>query len=63
MEENKRLKSWLKRKVRITEALFVAFLISGSVAYADASAGLAIGENGEVISEITNGYYPSINFY
>ncbi|CAL7881993.1 YadA-like family protein [Fusobacterium necrophorum] len=60
MEENKRLKSWLKRKVRITEALFVAFLISGSVAYADASAGLAIGENGEVISEITNGYYPSI---
>lgn len=60
MEENKRLKSWLKRKVRITEALFVAFLISGSVAYADTSAGLAIGENGEVISEITNGYYPSI---
>nr|WP_261787531.1 YadA-like family protein [Fusobacterium necrophorum] len=50
----------MKRKVRITEALFVAFLISGSVAYADASAGLAIGENGEVISEITNGYYPSI---
>ncbi|KID50080.1 hypothetical protein C095_01360 [Fusobacterium necrophorum subsp. funduliforme B35] len=60
MEDNKRLKSWLKRKVRITEALFVAFLISGSVVYADTSAGLAIGENGEVISEITNGYYPSI---
>lgn len=60
MEENKRLKSWLKRKIRITEALFIAFLISGSVVYADTSAGLAIGENGEVISEITNGYYPSI---
>ncbi|MDK4522722.1 YadA-like family protein [Fusobacterium necrophorum] len=60
MEENKRLKSWLKRKIRITEALFVAFLISGSVAYANTNAGLAIGGNGEVISEITNGYYPSI---
>ncbi|MDK4502309.1 YadA-like family protein [Fusobacterium necrophorum] len=62
MEENKRLKSWLKRKVRITEALFVAFLISGSVVYADTdtNAGLAIGENGEVISEITYGYYPSV---
>lgn len=60
MEENKRLKSWLKRKIRITEALFIAFLISGSVAYANTNAGLAIGENGEVISEITNGYYPSI---
>ncbi|CAL7893548.1 hypothetical protein [Fusobacterium necrophorum] len=60
MEENKRLKSWLKRKIRITEALFIAFLISGSVAYANTNVGLAIGENGEVISEITYGYYPSV---
>lgn len=60
MEENKRLKSCLKRKIRITEALFIAFLISGSVAYANTNAGLAIGENGEVISEITYGYYPSV---
>lgn len=39
---------------------FYCFLISGSVAYANTNAGLAIGENGEVISEITYGYYPSV---
>ncbi|RXZ70542.1 hypothetical protein EPT53_03360 [Fusobacterium necrophorum] len=37
MEDKKRLKSSLKRKVRITEALLVAFCIAGNLAYAQES--------------------------
>ena len=34
MLEEKNVKHWLKRKVKFTEALLVAFLITGGIGYA-----------------------------
>lgn len=36
MKEEKSMKHWLKRKVTFTQALLVAFLITGGIGYADA---------------------------
>src|SRR3712207_4495393 len=54
MEENKRVKSWLKRKVRITEALMVAFFISGNLGHAQESSNQSNNtvENGIAIGRI-----------
>ncbi|RXZ26407.1 hypothetical protein EPT55_09055 [Fusobacterium necrophorum] len=51
MEDNKRLKSWLKRKVRITEALIVAFCIVGNLAFGNTSQN-STEENGIAIGRI-----------
>lgn len=37
LQEGKLLKTWLKRKVRITEALIVAFFIAGGMAFGESS--------------------------
>lgn len=37
LQEGKLLKTWLKRKVRVTEALIVAFFIAGNLGYAQES--------------------------
>lgn len=37
LQEGKLLKQWLKRKVRITEALIVAFFIAGGMAFGESS--------------------------
>lgn len=52
LQEGKLLKTWLKRKVRVTEALIVAFFIAGNLGYGQDSSsqnentkegGIAIG--------------------
>ncbi|WP_261791422.1 YadA-like family protein [Fusobacterium necrophorum] len=59
LREGKLLKTWLKRKVRVTEALIVAFFIAGNLGYAQESSsssstngtvedGIAIGRNVKV---------------
>ncbi|RXZ27621.1 hypothetical protein EPT55_05795 [Fusobacterium necrophorum] len=57
LQEGKLLKTWLKRKVRVTEALIVAFFIAGNLGYAQESSakdsnttedGIAIGQLIEV---------------
>ena len=59
LQEGKLLKTWLKRKVRITEALIVAFFIAGNLGWAQESGsssstnwtvedGIAIGRNVKV---------------
>ncbi|MDY6172163.1 MAG: YadA-like family protein [Fusobacterium necrophorum] len=57
LKESKLLKQWLKRKVRITEALIVAFFIAGNLGYGQESSsqsnntkddGIAIGRLVEV---------------
>src|SRR3712207_6351296 len=52
MKENKRVKSWLKRKVRITEALIVAFFIAGNSAFGNTSAQNSPEENGIAIGRL-----------
>lgn len=68
LQEGKLLKTWLKRKVRVTEALIVAFFIAGNLGYGQESSsqdsntkegGIAIGrivkvklENGAIIEVI-----------
>ena len=40
LREGKLLKTWLKRKVRVTEALIVAFFIAGNLGYGQDSSSL-----------------------
>lgn len=51
MKENKIIKSYLKRKVRITEALIVAFCIVGNLAFGNTPQN-STGENGIAIGRI-----------
>lgn len=67
LQEGKLLKTWLKRKVRVTEALIVAFFIAGNLGYGQDSSsqngntregGIAIGRLIEV--ELKNGAVISV---
>ncbi|WP_261659612.1 YadA-like family protein [Fusobacterium necrophorum] len=67
LQEGKLLKTWLKRKVRVTEALIVAFFIAGNLGYGQESSsqdsntkegGIAIGRLIEV--ELKNGAVISV---
>ncbi len=67
LREGKLLKTWLKRKVRVTEALIVAFFIAGNLGYGQDSSsqngntregGIAIGRLIEV--ELKNGAVISV---
>lgn len=64
LREGKLLKTWFKRKVRVTEALIVAFFIAGNLGYAQSTNkehenGIAIGRIVEV--ELKDGVEPKAN--
>lgn len=52
LKESKLLKQWLKRKVRITEALIVAFFIAGGTAFGSSSSANGTVEDGIAIGRI-----------
>ena len=51
MLEEKSIKNWLKRKVRFTQALLVAFLITGGIASANVVVGTGTGNGDNTITD------------
>ena len=51
MLEEKSVKHWLKRKVKVTEALLVAFLITGGIASANVVVGTGTGNGDNTITD------------